>query len=204
VEVLRVADANICLSYQESSLLAIEPWADLILALPRPAVLHRLLQMAAAMRISRLHLLRSWRVEKSFFSSPALRPEAIRQHLILGAEQGMVTRLPEVRIHHRLVPFIEEFASRTEPGHRILAHPGSERPLESVFAAGSDPGSLAPVRLAIGPEGGWIDREVESFSAIGFQPLSLGPWVLRVETAVAVALGQIEMARRRIRQSDES
>jgi RsmE family RNA methyltransferase len=51
--------------------------------------------------------------------------------------------------------------------------------------------------VAIGPEGGWIAREVETFTARGFAPVSLGPPILRVETAVAAALGQLMMLHRR-------
>ena len=45
--------------------------------------------------------------------------------------------------------------------------------------------------LVIGPEGGWIAPEVESLERIGFAGVSLGPRILRVETAVAAALSRI-------------
>jgi RsmE family RNA methyltransferase len=166
------------------------PWIDLIVALPRPAVLHRVLQTAAAMTVGRLDLTAAWRVEKSFFSSPALGEGAIRRHLVLGAEQGMVTRLPEVRLHRLLVPFVRELEARTEPPRRLLAHPGAAEPFEAVFQ------DADRVEIAIGPEGGWIDRELETFEAAGFAPFSLGPWILRSEAAVTSALAQVELLRR--------
>ncbi len=166
------------------------PWIDLIVALPRPAVLHRLLQNAAAMGVGRLDLTAAWRVEKSFFGSPALAEDAIRRHLLLGAEQGMVTRLPEVRLHRLLVPFVRELEARSDPPHGLLAHPGAAEPFEAVF-----PGS-GRIEIAIGPEGGWIDREVATFRAAGFAPFSLGPWILRSEAAVTSALAQAELLRR--------
>ncbi len=165
------------------------PWVDLIVALPRPAVLHRVLQTAAAMGVGRLDLTAAWRVEKSFFSSPALGDDKVRRHLLLGAEQGMVTRLPEVRLHRLLVPFVRQLEARDERPHGLLAHPGAA-PLESVFPAGGR------VEIAIGPEGGWIDREVETFRQAGFAPCSLGPWILRSEAAVTAALAQAELVRR--------
>jgi RsmE family RNA methyltransferase len=170
---------------------------DLILALPRPAVLHRVLQASAAMGIGRLDLVNAWRVEKSFFGSPALEPEAIRRHLLLGAEQGMTTRLPEVAIHKLLVPFVEGLAA-PEPtsGPRLLAHPEAERSIEEAFAELPRGAADGTVWLAVGPEGGWIGREVETFGAAGFEPVRLGGWILRVETAVAAALAQIELLRR--------
>jgi RsmE family RNA methyltransferase len=56
--------------------------------------------------------------------------------------------------------------------------------------------------LAIGPEGGWIARELETFVARGFSPVSLGAAILRVETAVAAALGQLELLQRMRATSD--
>ncbi len=176
-----------------------EPWIDLIVALPRPAVLHRVLQNTAAMGVGKLDLIAAWRVEKSFFGSPALGEDKIRRHLVLGAEQGMVTRLPAVRIHRLLVPFVRELeahrsrqrASGEDPPRGLLAHPGTE-PLEAAFPGGGR------IEIAIGPEGGWIDREVETFSKAGFAPFSLGPWILRSEAAVTSALAQAELLRRMV------
>ncbi len=170
------------------------PWIDLIVALPRPAVLHRVLQTAAAMAVGTLDLTAAWRVEKSFFSSPALAGEAIRRHLLFGAEQGMVTRLPEVRLHRLLVPFVRELEARPEPPLRLLAHPEAAEPLEVAFT------KVGRIEIAIGPEGGWIDREVETFQEAGFVPFCLGPWILRSETAVTSALAQAELVRRLVRR----
>ncbi len=50
--------------------------------------------------------------------------------------------------------------------------------------------------IAIGPEGGWIERELETFVARGFAPVSLGTPILRVEAAVASALGQLLLLHR--------
>lgn len=170
-----------------------ERWIDLIVAMPRPAVLHRVLQTAAAMGVGRLVLLTAWRVEKSFFSSPALEEAAIRKHLWLGAEQGMVTRLPRVEIQRLLVPFVRALEGHPDPPLRMLAHPTAVGRFESVFEMPS-PGRR--LELAIGPEGGWIDREVETFRQAGFKPFSMGPWILRVEAAVTAALAQAELLRR--------
>lgn len=168
------------------------PRVDLILALPRPAMLHRVLQTAAAMGVGRLDLINAWRVEKNFFGSPVLAPEAIRRHLLLGAEQGQVTRLPRVAIRKLLVPFVRELGRRPDPPCRLLAHPAADAAIETVFTGPPE----RRVEIAIGPEGGWIDREVETFGEAGFRPVALGPWILRVETAVAAALAEVELLRR--------
>ena len=53
-----------------------------------------------------------------------------------------------------------------------------------------------PVTLAIGPEGGWIDRELASLAGLGFRAVRLGAAVLRADTAVAALLAQIDLLRR--------
>ena len=48
--------------------------------------------------------------------------------------------------------------------------------------------------LAIGPEGGWTDDEVELAIKSGFQEASLGRLILRTETAVVAALASLSYA----------
>lgn len=172
------------------------PPAALVLALPRPKALRRILRLVAAVGADRVDLVNAWRVERSYFASPVLEPGAIRRELILGAEQGGIPRLPEVRIRRFFVPFLDELRAEpvsAPPRPRIVAHPGADPTLEEVVGV-----SLRhPPLLAIGPEGGWIEDELESFRAAGFRPASVGPWTLTTEHAVAVALGQLALLGRR-------
>ncbi|MEM9558338.1 MAG: RsmE family RNA methyltransferase [Acidobacteriota bacterium] len=169
------------------------PPLDLLVALPRPQVLHRVLQTAAVLGVRRLDLVNAWRVEKSYFQSPSATPERIRRELRLGAEQGMTTRLPVATLHPRLLPALERLASEQVDELCLLAHPNAPRPIEDLVRGRA---ARRPVRLAIGPEGGWVEREVATFRDHGFDVVDLGPWVLRVEFAVAAALAQIDLLRR--------
>ena len=171
------------------------PRIDLVLGLPRPQALKRILEYAAMMGVARIDLIRTWRVEKSFFHTPLLEPERLRRHLLLGAEQGMTTWLPEVGVHHRFKPYLDALAAADRPPLRLLAHPEAETPIEAAVAD-AEIAADARIEVAVGPEGGLIDREVASFAEVGFQPVRLGPWILRVETALAVVLGQLELLRR--------
>lgn len=166
---------------------------DLILAMPRPKVLRRLLQAVAALGVKRLILLNAFRVEKSYFDSPLLAPDAVREELLLGLEQARDTILPEVRVRPRFKPFVEdelEDVFRESPV-RLLAHPGASAPLGSLARCAS-----SPAVVAVGPEGGWIPYEIEMLEARGFAGFSAGPRILRVETAVPFLLGQVAQARR--------
>lgn len=169
------------------------PRTDLILAVPRPKALARALETAAALGVGRVDLVNAWRVDKAYFQSGKLDADELRSSLRLGCEQGGSTWVPDVEVHRLLVPFIEgQLPARMAEGPiGLLAHPGAP-PLESA----ARPGTGAPMIVAIGPEGGWIQREVDSFVAQGFTAISLCAGVLRTEAAVAAILAQIELLRR--------
>lgn len=72
----------------------------------------------------------------------------------------------------------ETYATRADlPATRLLAHPGGE-------SLRSHPGDCV---VAVGPEGGFTDEEVDLARGNGWQVVSLGPRILRIETA-AIAL----------------
>ena len=158
---------------------------QLMLAVPRPKVLTRVVEAVAAFGIARLDLTNAWRVDKSYLKSPRLATGALAEAARLGAEQGATTHLPPIAVHARLMAL---FGDMPPAATRLVAHPGAPL-IETATLA-------APVTLAIGPEGGWIAREVETFVERGFQPVSLGTGILRVETAVAAALGQLALLLR--------
>jgi 16S rRNA (uracil1498-N3)-methyltransferase len=161
---------------------------ELVLAVPRPKALTRVIEAAAAFGVERITLTNAWRVDKSYLRSPRLAPESLALAARLGAEQGATTHLPEIVLHHRLMDLLD--TRWPEPGSdlRLVAHPGGT-PLERATRGGF-------ATIAIGPEGGWIAREVETFVARGFTPVSLGATILRVDTAVAAALGQLTLLER--------
>ncbi|BCD85195.1 ribosomal RNA small subunit methyltransferase E [Pseudomonas solani] len=156
----------------------------LLLALPRPKMLRRVLQTVAAMGVPRLVLLNSYRVEKSFWQTPFLEPDAIREQLILGLEQARDTVLPEVVIEKRFKPFVEDrLPAITANTLGLVGHPGPWPACPRAVEG--------PITLAIGPEGGWIPYEVEKLQEAGLDPVQLGERILRVETAVTALLARL-------------
>lgn len=156
----------------------------LVLALPRPKMLRRILQTIATLGVEELHLINSYRVEKSYWQTPWLDREAIRDQLLLGLEQGGDTRLPAVHLHQRFKPFVEDqlpaLISGTTP---LVAHPYSAAPCPIA--------ANRPLTLAIGPEGGFIPYEVDKLVQCGFESVTLGARILRVETAIPVLIGRL-------------
>ena len=191
--VVACADEGVRLAVTLQGAPVARPPTDLVLAVPRPKVLRRVLRVVGAMGVGRLELVNAWRVEKSFFQSAALSPEALEAELRRGAEQGASPWVPEHAVHPRLMPYLDEALPRRAPAEtRVLAHPGAADGLEAVVP----PGETAPLCLAVGPEGGWIPREVDTFVARGFRPARLGDAVLDVAAAVAALLGQVGLLRR--------
>lgn len=158
----------------------------LLLGMPRPQMIKRILQTIACLGVKELVLFQSSRVEKSFWQSPSARDDAILQNLQLGLEQGVATQLPVVKKFQRFRPFIEdELEQLSKNSEKVIAHPGGNT---SPTLRPRDDGH---VTLAIGPEGGFIEKEVQSFCDLGFNPIHLGSRILKVETAVPVLLAKI-------------
>ncbi|HYD50748.1 MAG TPA: 16S rRNA (uracil(1498)-N(3))-methyltransferase [Terriglobales bacterium] len=154
-----------------------------LLALPRPKVVRRVLQGLAAFGIKHVVLLGSWRVEKSYWDSPYLKAEAVRAELLTGLEQGGDTVVPRIEMRPRFKPFVEDELTELVGDRRALvAHPaGAPCP----HAIGG------PAVLAVGPDAGFNDYEVQQLQRRSFEPASLGPRQLRVEQAIPALLGRL-------------
>ena len=155
-----------------------------ILALPRPKMLRRILQTISAMGVKNVYLVNASRVEKSFWQSPLLAPESIEEQLLLGLEQSRDTLLPAVHLRKLFKPFVEdELEGIVGESTAIVAHPISEQrcPIDCQV----------PITLAIGPEGGFIPFEIEKLVQAGFDPVHLGRRILRVENAVPALLSRL-------------
>ena len=156
----------------------------LVLALPRPKVLNRVIAAAASLGVKRIFLLNAWRVEKSYWTSPRLGDDNLRLQSILGLEQARDTILPSIELRRLFRPFVEDELPAIARGTRALvAHP--------VASQACPRDVREPVTLAIGPEGGFIAEEIASLVRAGFEPVTMGPRVLRVETAVAAIIGRM-------------
>lgn len=172
----------------------VPPLVDIVLALPRPIMLKRVLAQAATFGTGHLFLINSKRVEKSFFSASLLEEAKMRQRLMAGLEQAGATLLPQVSIHPRFRPFAEDNLPKMAADYEamILAHPGSPLSLGEIIP----PPLHGRVLLIIGPEGGWVDFEISLFTEQGARPFHLGPRILRVDSVIPSLLGQLDLLRR--------
>ena len=156
----------------------------LIIAMPRPKVLNRLIQSAASMGIKDIFIIKTWRVEKSYWDSPVLNEINLKNQMIAGLEQGKDTVMPTIKVKRLFKPFVEDELKDVIAGSLpLVAHPVSKNEAPRQVNM--------PVTLAIGPEGGFIPYEIDALEKIGFRSVSLGERILRVETALPYLIGRI-------------
>lgn len=156
----------------------------LVLALPRPKFVGRILQAAAAMGVKRILLVETARVEKSYWQSSVMRPESLRRHLMLGLAQARDTALPEIELLRGPRALTDALHGLVQDHEQVLV----------ADAAGAEPcpvGVDGPTVLLVGPEGGFLDEELGRFTAAGARTISLGPRALRVEHAVVALLSRL-------------
>jgi RsmE family RNA methyltransferase len=180
---------------------------SLILALPRPLQLARMLPMISQMGVDQLILTGSRKVPKDYFGSHLFRkPEVLRERLIEGLCQAGDVRLPKVKVVKNLRTFLEDEMDTLFPSDthaRVIAHPQRVADTSEPLRMGriEFPSNLPPrVVIAVGPEGGWEEPgELEQFQKLGFQQITLGTRTLRSDCAVVslISLAQEVCQERR-------
>lgn len=167
------------------------PAVSLVLgqALPKAAKMDLVIEKATELGADRIIPFTSVRT----IPQPRASTRLLRWHRLAEAASKQCGRpvVPEVT---DVVPF-DEFLRMTEPlPVKLLLWEGeAERSLRTLLREGGRPGGVA---LAVGPEGGFAPEEVERARARGFVPVSLGPRILRTETAglAALAIVQYELS----------
>jgi 16S rRNA (uracil1498-N3)-methyltransferase len=121
------------------------------------------------------------RTEKGLFEASEKRADRWRRIAREASEQSRRTRMPEIERSERFDRAIHRQASfrcflDEEEAPPILA---ALPPIRTADAS---------IALLLGPEGGWTEGEREAARTAGWIPVSLGPRILRAETAAAAAL----------------
>jgi 16S rRNA (uracil1498-N3)-methyltransferase len=138
--------------------------------------------------VSRFIPLIARRTDTHLASAAAKRWERSQRLARQAAEQSRRATLPELE-----EPVNVSEAVQAQQGTRILLAENEQSfRLTDVLAESCSDSSFA---LAIGPEGGWTEDEAQLFASAGWTPASLGPTILRSETAaiaaVAIALSTL-------------
>ena len=182
-EVVTISEQHILLRPIQVEAVPAKLPVHLILALPRPKVLRRIIMDAVTLGVQRISLIHSYRVDKSYWQSPFL--QQLDDYVTLGLEQAGDTISPEIQMYKRFKPFVEDvlptFISDQKPAY--VAHPYAEQQMPHAIQHSCC--------LIVGPEGGFIPFEVDLFKKNGCQARRLGNRILRTETAVSHILGRL-------------
>ncbi|MFZ2843332.1 16S rRNA (uracil(1498)-N(3))-methyltransferase [Psychrobacter sp.] len=176
-----------------------------VLALPRPKVLRRLIMDMTALGVRDIILINSYRTQKSYWQSPMLG--RLDEFVLEGLQQSVDTVAPRISLQKRFKPFVEDELAPLISNRAIVAHPYAalsfsqylqqqalvtpeKNEILSVDSSSSNKTAFLPSIVFIGAEGGWIDYEVELLATQGCQAVYIGQRILRTEAAVNVILGQ--------------
>ena len=131
------------------------------------------------------------RTEKHLAAAAAKRVERWRRIGLEAAKQSRRSDLPQV---DDPLPLKQALAQVNAPTKLLLAETEQENSLAAALkeseSASQQVSESAGMRLAlaIGPEGGWTAEEMQLFSESGWRHITLGPRILRAETAAIAAL----------------
>jgi 16S rRNA (uracil1498-N3)-methyltransferase len=127
------------------------------------------------------------RSEKALLSAAAKRAERWKKILVEASQQSHRVSVPSLGALTRPE---QSFAQQAEELKLLLSERQDAPPLRTLLEGEKS----SKVVIAIGPEGGWTDKELESATQSGFNQVSLGNLILRTETAVIAALANLNYA----------
>jgi RsmE family RNA methyltransferase len=153
--------------------------------------MRRLWAQIAALGVGRIILTNAARVERNYFDTHVVTPGCYRPLLIEGLQQARDTRLPNVSVRRQFRVLVEdELDDLFGDGVRVMADPSARQSAADVVT------ERDRVLLAVGPEGGWNDFEMDLLAANGFHPIGMGSRALRTDTACIALLALVHEASR--------
>lgn len=148
------------------------------------------LEKATELGVSEVVPLSAERTDKPLLAAAEKRQARWERILHESAQQSR--RLAPPKLSRAIRP-ANAFAAAHDGIRLMLSERAGAASLRSVLSSPHSSNTVSAT-LAIGPEGGWTDAEVESAGAAGFGEASLGDMILRTETAVIAALAVVTFA----------
>jgi 16S rRNA (uracil1498-N3)-methyltransferase len=155
------------------------------------------IEKATELGVARITPILARRTEKHLALAASKRVERWRRIALESAKQSRRTDIPEIAEPTQLKAALERDAS---PIRILLSETEQTTTLTTALEASTSTGAQPPqtsqpthppaceVSLAIGPEGGWTPEEMTLFTQHQWQPVTLGPRILRAETAAIAAI----------------
>ena len=130
------------------------------------------------------------RTEKHLAQAAEKRVERWRRITLESAQQS---RRSDVPVIHAPAPLGERVRAASAATRIVLAEQERTTTLRSALEDAVSQGGveMPTLEIAIGPEGGWAPEEEALFDTNGWRAVSLGPRILRAETAAIAALAVV-------------
>jgi 16S rRNA (uracil1498-N3)-methyltransferase len=146
-----------------------------------------MIEKATELGVERILPMEAARTDKGLFEAAHKRAERWRRIARECSQQSRRTRVPEI------MPVVRFGACLAEPaGYRYFLDEAGAPPILRLFPERRN--AADEVAVMLGPEGGWTDGERQSAALAGWLPASLGPLILRAETAAMAALAVVGSA----------
>jgi 16S rRNA (uracil1498-N3)-methyltransferase len=145
------------------------------------------IEKATELGVERILPMEAARTEKGLFEAARKRAERWGRIARESSQQSRRTRMPDIMPAARFEACLGEPA-----GYRYFLDERDAPPMLRLFPERRT--AADEVAVMLGPEGGWTDGERQSAEEAGWLPASLGPLVLRAETAAAAALAVVGSA----------
>ena len=157
----------------------------LLVGLSRPQTCRKILEQASTLGACEIHFFVSEKSEPYYRESKLWKTGEWRDKIQKGVEQAFATFIPECQIWPDIAKCLD---TQSTNSFRIAL---DNYESSDTFFPSAQRGECKHYTLAVGPERGWSEKERQILRKSQFSLLSLGPRVLRQETAVVVAMGQI-------------
>jgi 16S rRNA (uracil1498-N3)-methyltransferase len=179
-EVLRVGESEVVFTLHEELEADAALPVHLLMAVFKFDHMEWGIEKATELGVSRITPVIARRTEKHLAQAATKRVERWRRIVREAAQQSRRSDVPAVDDPVTLKSALEG----TDAGRKLLlAETEQENSLRAALVDG-----VQSVALAIGPEGGWTAEEMKLFEAAGWKSVTLGPRILRAETAAIAAL----------------
>lgn len=192
-KVWKVSDTSLVLQYEREDILSFYKPLSVLLALPRPRMLKKIIQTLAVLPVSELIVFESSLSDKSYWLSHELKQERIVENLKYGVKQSGIPFFPKIHlIKDQNIVFSE--LSEDLAGYRVLGDSNAEFSaidLCSVTPKHSNLIMKNGICLCIGPERGFTEKERNELVNKGFNKIKLGIETYQVDTAVIAMSSQL-------------
>jgi 16S rRNA (uracil1498-N3)-methyltransferase len=147
------------------------------------------IEKATELGVARITPILARRTEKHLSQAANKRAERWRRIALEASKQSRRTTIPEIADPIQLKPALErEEEQEQSPTRILLSETEQATTITAALAAALATSQTTDIALAIGPEGGWTPEEMTLFTTHNWQPVTLGPRILRAETAAIAAI----------------